>query len=346
MRPRGGVHLFGRKRAAIAIRQKSTPSHDPVTVADISNLQQELKALQQLIREQQSQSYHVESLTRSVSQQSAQLELRLESIESHVSKIGAVETIVTGLRDFLQQNPAIRRLLENLGPVVNRGTPFVRQHKYAILGTLATIVVVWKYRAAMFYQRTSEEVADLARRTLEQDSLKQSIQDTLQTVANNPSTLKTLNDLTQELINHEQTQKDLVNLVVHAVDTPEVQKALMDLLQMVFEDPYLQQLTGEFLLKGLDVESVKEMLDAQTAELVRDTVLDDSVQKATAVGAQRTFWYLITPPFLWRFMGGKKENDDNRTVAGSEPNRSNDEKESAIRYQQENEGATSSLPSQ
>lgn len=294
-------------------RHETTSTQDPVTGDDIQNLKQELKTLQQLMREHQSQSYHVESLTRAVSEQSTRLEQRLETIETHVSKISGVEQLLTNLRDLMQNNPAFRVVMDNLETIVSRSTPFVRQYKYALLALLASIAIAWRYRASIFYQRTSEEVADLARRTLEQDSLKQSIQDTLHTVANNPSTLTTLNDLVQELITHERTQQELVNLVVHAVNTPEVQKALLELLEVVFKDPYLQQLTGEFLLRGLDIPDVKAMLDAQTADLVRETVRDDSVQKATAVGVQRALWYSITPPFLWRFLGSSqpKNNDFN-----------------------------------
>jgi predicted NACHT family NTPase len=153
-------------------------------------------------------------------------------------------------------------------------------------------------------------VADLARRTLEQDALRLSIQETLATVANSPSTLQTLNDLFQKLITHERTEEDLINLLVHAVNTPQVQKALLGLLEVVLQDPNVQKLSFEFLLKGLDIESVKKMLDAQTQELVRTTVHDDSVQQAAAVGIQRSLWYAITPRVLWRYIVHANDGSD------------------------------------
>eukprot|EP00797_Seminavis_robusta_P005731 Sro1381_g267830.2 (332) ;mRNA; f:16469-17464 len=273
---------------------------------DLDDVLQEVKALQALIKEQQ-------ALTRSVSSQTAQVQTRLTEIENHMSKISALKASLTKARDAVQKNPALRPLVENLERLVKQSTPIVRDYKYYILGIAVAMVVVWENRS-MFYQSTSEEVADLARRTLEQDSLRQSIQETIQTVANNPSTLRTLNDLVQKLVTHEQTEKDLVNLVVHAVNTPEVQKALLDLLAVVFQDPSLQHLAAEFLLKGLDMDSVKKMLDSQTQELVKVTVKDDAVQQATAIGIHRSLLYTITPSFLWRFI----EHDKHVSEASTE----------------------------
>ena len=307
-----------------SIRRKTT-SNDAatknlVTAKDLQELQLELKTLQELIKNQRAQAFQVESLTRTVSTQSSKMEQRLENIESQVLKISALEQVASNLeqvansaRDFMQQNPAIRAVFENIETIFQRSTPYVKRYKYAILATVLSATIVWKNRANVLYESASEEVADLARRTLQQESLRLSIQETLHTVANNPSTLQTLNDLIQQIVTHEQTEKDVVGLVVRAANTPEVQTALLELIQVVMKDPELQQLAAEFLLKGLDISSVKEMLDAQTAELVRDTVRNTSVQQATAAGVQRTLWYVIIPPFLWRFV--PLRNTDNNASA-------------------------------
>ena len=281
-----------------------------ITRADLQKLQNEVKALKELVQQQQKSQTDrvVEAMTQTLSNKTTSLEATLKDINQHVSRISVVEKIVTGVQDLLQNHPAVQNVLQKFEALVEQSTPFVKHYKYGILATLMIVGILWKYRSSLVYERTSEEVADLARLTLEQDSLRLSIQETLYTVANNPSTLQTLNELVQKLVRDEETQQELVTLVVHAVQTQDVQNALLELLQVVFEDEHLQQLTGEFLLKGLNMENVKRMLDEQTAELVRDTVSDDSVQQATAVGIQRSLWYAVTPSFLWRFMENKSKS--------------------------------------
>ena len=311
-----------RARSQLCRFQSSTStSQASATSQEIRTLQQEIKSLKELLQQQQQQSASrapkpsndtnsntietLADLTRNLTARTAQIELRLDQINDHVSKIGALEKIAGNARDLLQHNAAVRGVVNNLETIVQRSRPYFTKNKYAkyiVFGLISVSAIVWKFRQKLVYERTSEEVADLARRTLEQESLRSSIQETLQTVANSKATLATLNDLVQALIAHERTQQDLVHLLVFAVNTPEVQAALLELLQVVVKDETLQQLVGEFLLKGLDMESVKEMLDAQTAELVRDTVSDDSVQQATAVGLQRSVMYSITPSYLWRFL--------------------------------------------
>lgn len=293
-----------------------------ITTQDIQSLKAEMKALQSMLQQSRSQNDHIESLTRNLASRTSRIEGRLDEINDHVSKISALEKMVASARDLLQQNPAVQGVVNNLETIVQRSRPYFRNYKYVLLAAGIGVTVVWKYRANLFYQRTSEEVADLARRTLEQDSLRLSIQETLQTVANSPATLETLNQLIEKLIAHERTQQDLVNLIVFAVQTPEVQAALLVMLQ----DPKLQLVAGEFLLKGLDMTSVKEMLDAQTADLTRETVSNDSVQQATAIGLQRTVRYSVTPSFLWRFMERKKEGkqEDGENDDGSTTDRNKD----------------------
>jgi hypothetical protein len=285
-----------------------------VAKQDLQAVLEEVKAMHALIREQRSRTFLMESLTRSVTAQNAQLERRLQEIGNQVVKISTLEQLLNNVRDFLHSRPAIKGVVERLESILERSTPVVKGYKYYLLGTMFIGGLIWRHRAELVYQRTSVEVADLARRTLEQDALRLSIQETLVTVANSPSTLQTLNDLVQKLITHERTEEDLINLLVHAINTPQVQNALLDLLEVVFQDPKVQKLASEFLLKGLEIDSVKKTLDAQTQELVRTTVHDDSVQQAAAVGIQRSLWYAITPRFLWRYI--EHANDD-RDGSGS-----------------------------
>jgi len=287
-----------------------------------ASLQEEIKSLQALLRQSQTHQEGLESLTRGLAKRTSSMEAKLDDINRHVDKISGMEKVITSVRDFLHDTPAVRGVVDNLETLVSRSRPYLRKNKYIFFGALAVTVVIWKYRSNLVYERTSEEVADLARLTLEQESLRLSIQETLHTIANSPSTLTTLNELLQSLIRHERTQQDLVNLLIFAVNTPEVQAALLDLLQVVFKDEELQKLTGEFLLKGLDEKSVKKMLDDQTAELVRQTVADDSVQQATAVGLQRSLLYSITPSFFWRLLERKDQNTNGEDEAEREtPNK-------------------------
>jgi hypothetical protein len=82
---------------------------------------------------------------------------------------------------------------------------------------------------------------------------------------------------------------------VHAVGTEQVQDALKDLLNIIFQDPKLQEMCGEFLLKGLDVETVRNMLDQQTQGLVKRTVADKDVQNATGDGVRKSLWHALAP---------------------------------------------------
>eukprot|EP00523_Entomoneis_sp_CCMP467_P007740 CAMPEP_0168734824 /NCGR_PEP_ID=MMETSP0724-20121128/9015_1 /TAXON_ID=265536 /ORGANISM="Amphiprora sp., Strain CCMP467" /LENGTH=507 /DNA_ID=CAMNT_0008781945 /DNA_START=73 /DNA_END=1596 /DNA_ORIENTATION=+ len=303
----------------------AAPQTTTITTHEVSELRQELQELKDLIKAQRSQSYHVESLTRAVSAQTKLLETRLVEIEHHVSQIRAVHTLLETVRDFLQHNPATKQLLKQLetvaklvgvNPIIGRGTTtFVREHYPAALAVgLVVAGLIWNHRATVVYERTSEEVAHLARKTLEQESLRQSIQETINVIVNHPQTLKLLNDLVQQLVTHPQTQRDLVHLLVYAIGTPDVQRALLNLLHTVFRDEQLQRVTGEFLLKGLDTDSVKAMLDAQTAELIRGTVSDVSVQQATAAGVQKSLWYAVTPPFLWQLLRDKRRRETQMRV--------------------------------
>ena len=92
-------------------------------------------------------------------------------------------------------------------------------------------MVFWQYRLTM-YQRTSEEVANVAAMTLQQDSLRRTIQETLTTVANSPETLASLSILFQKLITEERTEMHLINLIVLALNSEGVRDAALKLLEV------------------------------------------------------------------------------------------------------------------
>ena len=271
------------------VRLSSSSDKSVLTVTDLAA---EIKRLQQLVQEMQSlQSRNLEHLAQQVNSQTQNTERRLsDMIHSEVKGGGSalVDQISDAAKEYVQHNEAIKKLVEQ----VHRHPKLI--NKYTIGGLLASIVLVWRYWASI-QKRTSKEVADLASKTLEQETLRQSIRETIDALANSPETLKTLTGLLQSLIQEPTTQQHLTNLIVHAANTEEVQKALMDILQNIFRDPSLQELSGEFLLKGLDVEHVKKMLDEQTQSLVKRTVSDDSVQRATGEGVRKSLRYAFNP---------------------------------------------------
>mmetsp|Transcript_50729 Transcript_50729/g.122356 ORF Transcript_50729/g.122356 Transcript_50729/m.122356 type:complete len:357 (+) Transcript_50729:326-1396(+) len=289
-----GVHTSRRYVSTPLARPKPTTkrgrrhvssSTNATAAQELHDLKLEVKALQQVIREGLVKTNQVETMTRSLSERTSSLEQVLGEINTRVSRINAVETMLTNARDYiLQHNPALQELQQTFETFMRKSRPFLIKNYRSILASLVLLTVVWKYRSNIFYQRASEDVADLAKRTLEQESLRRTIQETLYTIASDPQTLKTLNDLLQQIIQHKQTQHELINLIVFAAGTREVQAGLMDLCQALLEDP-----------------KARKMIDVITADVVRDTLDDDSVQQASAVGFQRSLWYAVTPSFLWRY---------------------------------------------
>ena len=74
----------------------------------------------------------------------------------------------------------------------------------------------------------------------------------------------------------------------------------------MFSDAGLQKTTGEWALLCLDTPTAKEMLYAQTAALVSNTVADKTVQDDTGRGIQAALLYVLLP---WRwFRGGKSKS--------------------------------------
>ena len=155
------------------------------------------------------------------------------------------------------------------------------------------------------YQRTSEEVADIAAMTLQQDTLRCQIQETLATVANSPSTLASLSSLFQQLISEERTQQHLIDLIVRALGSEGVRLAAVQLLDVCFQNEELQRRAGEFLKVAAKV-----------------AVLDEGVQKSAGVGIQQALKSAVLQPW-WVVKSlettkGSDDDDDDDDGGGSQ----------------------------
>jgi hypothetical protein len=281
----------------------TTTSPSPVEAAkaasqqEVAALQNEIQSLRMLLAKN---NRDYEGLSKEIKTHSVQMGAVIEEIHDKVALMAAPLERISSVTNVLFQNS--RPLLNFVHQFERYSKGWV--NKYSLGAILAATVTVWSYRATM-YERTSEEVADIASRTLRQEGLQQSIQETLAALANSPETL----DLLQKILRDPLTLEELLILVGNALGSQEVQKSLLSLLQVVLADPALQQQAGEFILKGLNIEPVKKMLDAQTQELVREVVLDNSVQQATALGVRQSLWYTVTPSYLWRRVREEKPAD-------------------------------------
>ena len=128
------------------------------------------------------------------------------------------------------------------------------------------------------YRQTSEEIASVASMTLRQDSLRETIQETLTAVAASPETLASLSALFRRLIREERTERQLVDLIVRALNSEGVRDAAILLLDASFRNENLQIRAGEFLKVAAHA-----------------TVLDGGVQKSAGVGMQQALKSAVVP---------------------------------------------------
>ena len=166
-------------------------------------------------------------------------------------------------------------------------------NKYTLWGMVGAAILFYQYRTNM-YQRTSEEVANVAAMTLQQDSLRRTIQETLTTVANSPETLESLSLLFQRLIREEKTEQHLIDLIVRALNSEGVKLAAIHLLELCFQNEELQRRGGEFL--KIAANSV---------------VLDEVVQRNAGVGIQKALKSVVTLNVPWGRNKGKDGDNDN-----------------------------------
>ena len=137
----------------------------------------------------------------------------------------------------------------------------------------------WKYRLTM-YQRTSKDVANFASTTLQQDSLQETIQETLTTVANSPETLATLSALFQKLISEEGVRDAIINLLDACFQNPEMQIRVEEFLK----DEEVQKSAGVWIQRALTHAVATEYLELKSAVLPpwRAKNLDDTNAKNDA----------------------------------------------------------------
>ena len=284
---------------------KITTAADKPTIIDneLAQLRAEISSLSYLIKQSSSQQEETQALARRVEARAYIIEHKLISIQSHVVKIPALENLAHYLREYLKErSPTYVR------DAISRATEYSRSggayslltSKYAAWLLFGGVVVFWQYRLTM-YQRTSEEVANVAAMTLQQDSLRRTIQETLTTVANSPETLASLSILFQKLITEERTEMHLINLIVRALNSEGVRDAALKLLEVCFRNEELQVTAGEFLKVAANA-----------------TVLDEGVQWNAGVGIQRAVKSLVLPQFWWAKNSGESSgNSDSGTIKHS-----------------------------
>ena len=271
---------------------------------EVTSLREEIKALRTLLA---NNNHKYEVLASAVNAQSTTMERTIEDIHAKVAMMASpLERFSAVAGAFAHNSEAMLAFLHRFDRYYKGWI-----NKYSLSGIAVLLLTIWKYRSTM-YDRTSEEVAELASRTLQQEGLQRTIHETLHLIANSPDTLQTLNSVLQNVLRDPATLQQLVLLVGSALEIPQVQQSLLRLLETILADATLQQNAAEFVVKSLDVDSVQELLQARTQSLVRNVVLDDSIQQATAVGLQQSLWYTFVPGFLWGRdkVRHEQQNDD------------------------------------
>lgn len=260
---------------------------------EISELRSEIAQLSYLIKQSSSQQTETQAISRRAEARAYIIENKLMDIQRHVVKIPAVlEQLPNNLRQYLRDksptyiSDALRRVNES------RAASLLT-NKYAVWAALGGAAMFWQYRQAM-YRRTSEEVANVAALTLQQDSLRETIQETLAAVANSPETLASLSALFQKLIGEARTEQVLIDLIVRALNSPGVCDAAVYLLDLCFQNPDLQGRAGEFLKVAANA-----------------TVLDEGVQQNAGVGMQRALTSMVVPAWATKLALHAKKPDGN-----------------------------------
>ena len=231
---------------------------------ELSQLRSEIATLSYLIKQTSSQQVETQALARRAEARAYIIENKLMDIQSHVVKIPAnIENLVHNTqRIFKEYSPSyVSEAIRKVNNELSSGGTSLLTNKYTLWTMFIAIIVFWQYRLTM-YQRTSEEVAEVAALTLQQDSLRRTIQETLTTVANSPETLDSLSALFQKLITEKHTEEHLINLIVRALNSEGVRDAAIYLLDVAFRNEDLQCRAGEFLKVAANA-----------------TVLDEGVQK-------------------------------------------------------------------
>jgi len=255
--------------------------------AQLSSLQADIQKLTYSIHQSHSSLNQTQQLARRAEARAYIIEHKLQDIQSHVVQIPP------GLKGIANSvGERVEAKLRNVLPrhvkdtIINDGKKIL-SNKYTLWTVIAASLLFYQYRSRM-YQRTSEEVANVAALTLQQESLRKTIQETLATVANSPETLESLSLLFQRLIREEKTEQHLIDLIVRALNSEGVKLATLQLLNLCFQNEALQRRGGEFL-----------KVAASTA------VLDENVQRNVGLGIQQALKNVVTLNVLpWGRKGG------------------------------------------
>ncbi|KAL9190496.1 hypothetical protein ACHAXT_000202 [Thalassiosira profunda] len=257
--------------------------------AEVAQLKSEISQLSYLMKQMTNQLAETQDLSRRAEARAYIIEEKLMDIQKHVVKIPALETLAQSLRTYLTK---VSPQWANVSGGVS-----VLTSKYTAWGLFVAVILFWQYRR-IAYQRTSEEVANVAAMTLQQENLRTQIQETLTTVANSPETLASLSVLFQKLITDEKTEQHLINLIVRALNSEGVRDAAIHLLDFSFQNKDLQVRAGDFLKVAANA-----------------TVLDEGVQKSAGVGIQQALRSAVLP--WWARGNGHNGNAEEETDSDS-----------------------------
>lgn len=248
---------------------KTVQDNPPTSIEnELSQLRSEIATLSYLIKQTASHQVETQTLARRAEARAHIIEDKLINIQSHVIKIPAnLEKLVTSSRETFT----------DIFKRVNESSASFLTNKYTLWGIAIGMLAVYQYKTIM-YQRTSEEVANVAALTLQQDSLRKTIQETLTTVANSPETLNALSLLFQKLITEKHTEEHLINLIVRALKSEGVRDAAIYLLDVAFQNEQLQVRAGDFLKVAANA-----------------TLLDENVQQNAGIGIQHALKNAVVP---------------------------------------------------
>jgi hypothetical protein len=265
----------------------------------LASLQAEIAHLSYLIKQTATQQIETAAISRRAEARAYIIEHKLMDIQSHVVKIPALENMAKSFRQYLKDySPSVvsAALFQRATTGEGGGGRGLLLNKYTFWISLSSLLIFWQYRVTM-YRRTSEEIADVASMTLQQDTLRKTIQETLSTVANSPSTLASLSLLFQQLISEEKTQQHLVDLIVRALGSEGVRLAAISLLDICFQNGELQGRAGQFLKIA-----------------AKATVLDESVQMSAGMGIQQALKSAVLPPWWVKSLNkdGRRSSVDGR----------------------------------
>ena len=279
---------------------KTVQDNPPTSIEnELSQLRSEIATLSYLIKQTASHQVETQTLARRAEARAHIIEDKLIDIQSHVIKIPAnLEKLVSSSREIFKQyspsyvSEAIKR--------VNESSASFLTNKYTLWGIAIGMLAVYQYKTIM-YQRTSEEVANVAALTLQQDSLRKTIQETLTTVANSPETLNALSLLFQKLITEKHTEEHLINLIVRALKSEGVRDAAIYLLDVAFQNEQLQVRAGDFLKVAANA-----------------TLLDENVQQNAGVGIQHALKNAVVPWWVKKLHLNKDSKDEGNDHDGKE----------------------------